>query len=272
MAGLKSRLRRIAGDVAELPVFRWLAKPLHRWQFQRPYRHGNAYCGNFASHAEAKAQAPASLPSTYDVDAAGKLYRSRLKQIFASDYPLIHWLSRLFAQGSTTVFDLGGHIGVSYYAFAKYLDYPATLRWRVHDVPSVMAAGREWAAREDRRGALSFCESRAEADGCDVFLANGSLQYLDYTLAELLAGLSRPPANLLVSLTPMHPDRDYFTLQNLGIAICPYHVQSLPAFIAGIEGLGYTLVDHWESPERHVRVPFHDELAVDRYHGFHFRR
>lgn len=272
MAGLKARLRRIAAEVAELPVLRSVAEPLHRRLFRRPYQHGNAYCGIHASYADAKAHAPASLPSTYDIAAAGKLYRSRLDHVVASDYPLIYWLSRLFAQGATTVFDLGGHIGVSYYAFAKYLDYPAALRWRVHDVPAVMAAGREWATQEDRRGALEFCATREGADGCDVLMANGSLQYLEYTLAELLATLAKPPANLLVSLTPMHPRQGYFTLQNIGIAICPYRVASVPEFTAALEALGYTLVDHWQSPERQVRVPFHGELSVDCYHGFHFRR
>src|SRR3546814_13532249 len=68
----------------------------------------------------------------------------------------------------------------------------------------------------------------------------------------------------------MHPDRSFFTRQNLSIAICPYRVMSVPEFTEGMQSLGYRVVDHWQSPERHLRVPFEPGCTVDRYHGFPF--
>src|SRR3546814_9186296 len=83
---------------------------------------------------------------------------------------------------------------------------------------SVMAAGRRWAQGHDAERQLSFTDSVEHADGQDILLSTGALQYLDYTLPELLQRLRRKPRHVLVNLTPMHPDRSFFTLQNLSIA------------------------------------------------------
>src|SRR3546814_9716109 len=90
-----------------------------------------------------------------------------------------------------------------------------------------MAAGRRWAQGHDAERQLSFTDSVEHADGQDILLSTGALQYLDYTLPELLQRLRRKPRHVLVNLTPMHPDRSFFTLQNLSIAICPYRVMSV---------------------------------------------
>ncbi|MFC3549831.1 TIGR04325 family methyltransferase [Lysobacter cavernae] len=270
---LGRKLRRIANESAELPGLRWLAEPLHRRMFRRK-RSGNAYCGVYESYTQALASASAlrALPTTYDTDASPRMYRDRLEQVRVSDYPLLYWLSRLLATGQRRVFDLGGHIGISYYGFRRYLDYPADLRWQVHDMPSVTNAGRELARELDPSGRLEFTDAREDADDCDLLVTSGVLQYLDYTLPELLQTLDRPPRHVLVNLTPMHPSRGYFTLQNLGIAICPYRVCALPEFVAEMEALGYRLRDRWESFERQLRVPFEPSCTIDSYHGFYFTR
>ena len=157
-------------------------------------------------------------------EAAGRLYRDNLKRIRVSDYPLVYWLGRLLADGHRRIFDLGGHIGISYYGFRHYLDYPSGLEWKVHDVPAVMAAGRKWAAEHDPSRQLSFADASGDADGQDILVSTGALQYLDYTLPELLQRLQKKPTHVLLNLTPMHPTRAFFTLQNMGIAICPYRV------------------------------------------------
>ena len=54
-------------------------------------------------------------------DAAG-LYLKRIKRVYLSDYLVIFWLQKLFAQGQSAVFDLGGHIGIGYYGYQRYLD------------------------------------------------------------------------------------------------------------------------------------------------------
>jgi putative methyltransferase (TIGR04325 family) len=270
MATVKSMLRQIMGAVVEWPVIRILAKPVQRRRFLR-HRVGNAYWGEYANFDEARAAIPPSMTASYDIEAAAGLYTDRLSRLEASDYPPLFWLARLLERGQRRVVDLGGHVGVSYYAFGQHLDFPPDLAWQVHDVPAVMARGRELAAQRGVESRLHFVELDA-VDGCDVLMAKGALQYLGYSLAELLGGLRTKPNHLLVNLTPLHSSRTFFTVQNIGITLCPYRVEALPNFLAGIAALGYVLEDRWDHPERSLRVPFHPDLAVDRYHGFCFRR
>src|SRR5690606_31967817 len=161
---------------------------------------------------------------------------------------------------------------VTYYGFRNYIDYPDGLRWTVHDVPDVMAAGAERAATHDPAGHLAFAPSRDDASGQDVLLTSGALQYLDYTLPELLATLPEPPPHVLVNLVPMHPSRGYFTLQNIGKAVLPYRVSHMPGFISRMEALGYRKRDQWHSEERNLRVPFEPDCRIDGYEGFYFQR
>ena len=270
---IATTLARIAHAAAELPGIRNLAEPLYRRQFLRFRRPGNACYGVFGTYAEARALAQSlEAPASYDIEDAGRLYRERLERVVVSDYPSIYWLSRLLAAGERKVFDLGGHIGISYYGFRRYIAYPAGLQWLVHDLPAMVKAGRAHALLHDPDRRLAFSDTPDAADGCDVLFTSGALQYLDYTLPELLQRLQHRPSHVVVNLVPMHPQRSFFTLQNIRIAICPYRVTSAPEFISGMEALGYALVDHWQSHERSLRIPFRHGHEVDSYHGFCFAK
>ena len=266
----RSKLRRIAIETGQLPGMRVLAKPIYRRLFQRPYQPEAAYYGVYDSYASALADVPPTLPASYDVEASGRMYRNQLDQIRVSDYPAVHWLSRLFAGGQRQVMDLGGHIGLSYYGFRRYLDYPPQLRWLVHDVAAVVVAGRDWAEKHDPEKRLAFTGNRHDADGCDVLYSSGALQYLDYTLTDLLGELQRPPPHVLINMVPMHPSRGYFTLQNIGFAICPYRVAAVPDFVASMQAIGYEVVDRWASFERNLQIPFATQCDIACYHGFYF--
>jgi len=265
------KFRRIANEIAELPGISWLARPMYLRRFQQPSMEGNSYFGAYDSFAQAIVHAPPTLPSTYNIKAAARMYRSHHERIRASDYPLIHWLGKLFAAGQRRLFDLGGHRGVSYYGFRHYLNYPDDLQWLVHDTPATVAAGREWALKHDPSRRLKFSETPDAADGQDILMASGVLQYLEYTLPELLGRLGSPPRHVLVNVTPMHPSKSYFTLQHIGIAICPYRVMAEPEFIQQMQALGYAVVDQWELFERKLRVPFEPDCAIDSYRGYYFR-
>ena len=267
----RRQLRRIAIEAAQLPGVDLLARPVYRRMFERP-SYGNRYYGVYGTYEDARAAAPETLPGTYDIEAAARMYRRQLESIHLHDYPAIHWLSRLFADGCQRVFDLGGHIGLAYYAYQRYIDYPEQLRWTVHDVATVTAAGREWAQRNDEARRLAFTDSADDASGADILFTSGALQYLDYSLPQLLARLPDPPAHVLVNVVPMHAEREYFTLQNINVAICPYRVASRPGFIAEMEALGYTLVDRWDVVDRTLQVPFAPEFDVEAYYGFYFSR
>jgi putative methyltransferase (TIGR04325 family) len=268
---LTGKLRRIAEHAGQLPGIGRLGRSWYRQRFVRAGV-GNSYCGRYGSFEQARAAVPPGLPAHYNLKAAARMYRDQHEHIRACDYPLLHWLGRLFTGGQRRLFDLGGHIGPSYYGFAHYQDYPDDLQWLIHDTPATVAAGRAWAREHDPGQILAFADSPDAADGQDILLASGSLQYLDYTLAELLARLPAAPPHVLVNLTPMHASEGYFTLQHIGIAICPYRVMAEPDFVAQMQALGYVVVDHWQAPERRVRVPFEPGCAVDSYHGFYLRR
>jgi putative methyltransferase (TIGR04325 family) len=266
VAGLKAGIRRIVDGVGELPGVRLLAKPLYRRRF-RNHRRGNAYFGVYASFAEALRDIPPGLPANYDTEAAAGLYAQRLSRLEASDYPPLFWLQHFLLKGQRRIFDLGGHVGLSYYAFKPYLDYPADLRWQVHDLPAVMERGRVLAIERGEQEVLEFVEL-AQVDGCDLLMVKGALQYLEYSLAELLKNQQALPRNLLINLTPMHPSRSFFTLQHIGVAVCPYRISAVPEFLLELRALGYRLVERWEHAERSVRIPFYRDFSIDSYHGF----
>lgn len=240
----------------------------------------NLFRGIYVTFDAAQASAPSTRPLGYDnADAAG-MYLERIKRIYPSDYPVIFWLQKLFAQGQSSVFDLGGHIGIGYYGYQRYLDYPAKLRWTVSDVPAVMARGMEIARERDPAGRLGFNGDFAGAGGVDVLLALGVLQYLPDTLAQRLAALAQGgaplPRHIILNLTPLHVldngGQDYFTLQSIGTAFCPYRIAAYAPFLEGLTRLGYQIVDRWQNPDKHCHIAFEPEHSLDVYHGFYLRQ
>lgn len=270
--GIGQTLHGIADRAAALPGIRQLLEARFERRFAREVPSTNFYRGVFGTFAEAAASAPSTRPVGYDNTPSAELYRERTRRVYISDYPVMFWLARAFAEGGTRVFDIGGHIGVGYYAYRRYLDYPAALRWRVLDVPAVVASGRAYAAEHDPEHRLEFTERREDVEGCDIVFASGALQYLDYTLADLLGTLRELPKHLVINLMPIHMTESFFTLQNMGTAFCPYRVMSEREFIDGLKALGYTLRDRWENPDRTCKIAFRPEHSLDRYFGFCFGR
>jgi putative methyltransferase (TIGR04325 family) len=265
-------IRRLANTIAGLPIIRNATKPIYRRWFTHSAMGNNAYYGAFPSFASALTQIPEVMSSGFNTEAARHWYVERHDVVRVNDYPVIYWLGKLFVDGPRRLFDLGGHIGVSYYGFRRYLRYPEDLRWMIHDTPAAVAAGREWARGHDPGRLLSFADSPDAADGQEILLTCGALQYLDYTLPELLGRLASPPPHVLVNLVPMHQTSGFVTLQHIGVGICPYRVMAMPTFIAEMAALGYAVVDRWEALDKMLEVPFEPRCAIDRYHGFYFRR
>lgn len=230
----------------------------------------NLFRGVYASFAEATRSAPAELPLGYDHPEPAGMYRERLERIYTNDYPVLFWLGRLLPH-VRRLFELGGHVGVAYHAYARHLAYPAGLRWTVCDVPAVAEAGRALALERGARG-LDFTSRYEDADGADLFFASGSLQYLERPLAAWLSDMEAPPRHLLLNLLPLHPDRTFVTLQSIGTAYCPYLVQERGAFLRSLEALGYALVDAWDNPDKGCDVPFHEDHSVRGYSGLYLER
>ncbi|MFK7966956.1 MAG: methyltransferase, TIGR04325 family [Burkholderiaceae bacterium] len=234
-------------------------------------QHAGICRGVFSSQSEAAAAAPASLPLGYDHDGPASMYRDRLKRVFPGDYPMIYWLGRALGGGATRIFDLGGHVGVSYYAYQRYLRFPEALTWQVNDVPAVNTLGAELSSMLDKRAGISFTEHFAGAEQADVLFTSGCLQYLEQTLAEKLDGLPSKPRWLLVNLLPLHKSRAYWTVQNIETAFCPYRIQQEAVFFEGLTALGYKLLDRWENPEKQCEVAFDPEHSLEQYYGAAFK-
>lgn len=237
--------------------------------FRRNRVSGNPFFGVFASLEEASAFIPRSVPHSYDNSASAELYRERVDRVFPHDYPVLYWMKALMPR-THRVFDLGGHVGIANYAYEPYLGSLAEIDWTVCDVPAVVEAGRRLAASRGRSG-LSFTSRYEEANGADVMLGSGVLQYLpNGSLPALLARLPIPPRHLFINLLPTTDKPTFFTLNNIGTAICPYLVLNEEEFVASIVRHGYRTLDSWSTPEKKCRIPLHPERSVDAYRGFYF--
>ncbi|CAM2176412.1 Methyltransferase, TIGR04325 family [Paraburkholderia sacchari] len=273
---LRRGLLRIAREISELPGIRLLSAPLYRRYFREPYRSGNLYFGVYDTYQEALDEAQrissAKLPPTYDVEEVTTRYLDQLQSLRTCDYPALFWINQILSAGGRRIFDIGGHLGLAYYGYQHYISFPSDLVWCVHDLPHVVAAGRRLASERDKLGALTFCETPHGADGFDVLISTGALQYLGYRLPALISELSHPPRHVLFNLIPLHPQKTFFTLQNLGVAVCPYRVESIGRLVADMQALGYRVRDHWDLNERRMRIPFKTEYEVDSYYGYYFER
>jgi putative methyltransferase (TIGR04325 family) len=270
---MQTRLHSLLDRLLEAPpVAAW-----RRVRFDASFEkggYGGVCRGVYSSHAQAAAAAARGIALGYDNEAAGKMYLERLERVYPADYPMMLWLDHAFEEGARRVFDLGGHVGIAYYAYRRFVHFPADLSWLVHDVPAVMEAGQALARERDSFGQIAFVDepsAAAEAARADVFFTSGCQQYLEQPLAERLRSLSRLPTWVLVNLLPLHETADYWTVQSIGAALCPYHIERRSAFVESMRSLGYTVEDAWENAEKRCEVAFSPEHDLDRYHGMAFR-
>jgi len=197
------------------------------------------------------------------------LYDDRIGKAFPSDYPVLFWLARLLPE-LTSVFDWGGHIGVSYYTYQKYLDLPERLEWRVGDVHHIIEAGRALAASRSAT-ALTFTTELSDADGFDLLFANGSLQFVELPFSVSVERLARRPRHIIVNKLPAYAGETFVTLENTIHSFNPYRVVNREAFVESLTALGYSLVESWDNPDMKCRIPLHRERSLDSYSGFYFR-
>lgn len=228
----------------------------------------NSYRGVYQSFAEASQAAPTTKPIGYDQPETATWWKDRLEKIESDDYPALFWIGRAL-QDSRSVFEVGGHVGIAYYGFSRYLDYPAGFHWEICDVPAIAQEGRRLAAERGHTN-LTFVSSPAESPGADIFFASGSLQYIESpTLADMINGFTRKPKHIIVTKTPMWDGARFVTLQNIGCSYCPYVINNKGEFIASIEAHGYKLVDSWKKP-RSFSVAGRQGMDFDHFSGYYF--
>lgn len=228
----------------------------------------NRFRGVYANFAEAEASIPPGARVGYDHDEMAGLYRLRMDKANQSDYGVLFWLRGIVAPG-TFVFDYGGHVGVSYHGWKKYLGYPPGLRWLVYDVPAVIKVGAELAAERDSPG-LAFTGDVADGRGCDVFLAAGALQYVDEPVTAILARLGTRPRHVILNKLPLYDGETFVTVQSTGRAFHPYRIFNRDEVVRSMTDLGYRVVDDWVNREQHCEIPFTRGRDIDAYSGYYF--
>ncbi|HSY25369.1 MAG TPA: TIGR04325 family methyltransferase [Polyangiaceae bacterium] len=262
-------IRQASRAVADAPGVRDLRRFWYDQRLVAGAAPGACY-GIFADFEEARAAIPKNRVVGYDQPEMAAMYRERTERVFPADYAAIYWMSR-FLPEVRRLFDFGGHIGLHYYSYRRYLEYPAGLAWAICDVPEVVKAGRELAAERHATG-LTFTESFDDADGADLLLASGSLQFLpgDF-LANGLTKLRTRPRHVLINRTPVHKNKQFVTLHD-NTACHPYTVFERGRFIDTLRSFGYELVDEWDVAELHFEVPCYADYEVPAYSGFYFRK
>lgn len=263
-----SRIHELLDKVLMMPgILQWRMR-----RFDEGFARGQygGFRGVYGSFQEAAAAAPTSLPLGYDHEGPAAMYRDYLHRVWPYDYPMMLWLDKVLRTGARKVFDLGGHVGINYYAYQKYVEYPDDMSWTIFDVPAVAEAGKKLAEKIDARKTLQFTDVFDGAKNADVLFTAGCLQYLEDSLATKVASLPDRPPWILVNQLPLHETKEYWTVQNVFKAFCPYHVQHKAKFFSDMTSLGYEPHDVWEH-KRECHVAFEPKNEIDVYYGAAFR-
>jgi len=248
-------------------------RALHRFEYERRFsketKRARAFSGVHDNFQAALQAMPKGARVGYDNPELADRHVSEIGQIRTSDYPILFWLKSLLGE-NCSLFDLGGNVGLQFYGFQKYVDYPKGLSWIVCDVPSVVKLGIRFAKERKAQG-LSFTTNVEDANGVDILLVCGALQFLDSPLWQVLSKLTSKPHHLLINRTPLCEGRSFATLHNIGRAICVYQIWNKSECMRRFEEAGYALVDSWEVPEFSCDIPFHPKNSVRAYSGMYFR-
>ncbi len=259
--------------LARLPTGRILGKlPLLPRLYARAVfarrDHTGLFMGVYGSYAEAYAAIPASRLAGWDHEETSTLWVGNIAPMQLSTYPVLFWLDRLYKEKSALL-DVGGSIGLTYYAYRRYAAIPNAATWSVIEVPKICEQGTRIAERERAQG-LSFSSDLARAAPADILLSAGVLQFMEHSLPGLLESLPNKPRYLLLNKIPITQRPDCWTLHNYGPAVTPNRLFNEQSFLSYFEGHGYQLRDRWEVENLDTLIPFHPELYIPRFNGFFF--
>jgi putative methyltransferase (TIGR04325 family) len=263
--GILDLSKRVSRNAWRLPVVGSVLERDYARAFARMPK--NQFRGVYASFAEAEASIPAGARVGYDHAELAGLYRMRMEKANQSDYAVLFWLRGILDERAF-VLDVGGHVGVSYHGWRNYLTYPPGMRWLVQDMPAIIKVGAEL-ARERPSAGLAFTSDVADGRGCSIFLAAGSLQYVDESLPALLGRVGNLPRHLIINKLPMYDGESFVTVQSTGRAFHAYRIYNRAELLAEIAALGYRVVDDWTNREQHCEIPFTRGRDIDAYSGFY---
>lgn len=250
-----------------------LVRQWHRFEYEEHFYRisewERLFYGVYPDFASAQRAIPKTFLSGYDHPETATFLGRRLG-IRSSDYPILFWLTRLFAENDK-LFDFGGYLGISYWSYEPLLKYPTSLRWTVCDLPAVVEKGKELLLSRPA-AALSFTTDFSEAAKADILLASGSLQFCERDLADFVAKLEHLPKHLLSNKTPMIDTKSFVTVQNMGPALSPYRILQEREFVRSLTNLGYRLVNQWKNEDFGCVIPFEPDRTVRALTGMYLTR
>jgi putative methyltransferase (TIGR04325 family) len=185
------------------------------------------------------------------------------------DYPALFYIQKHLA-GIARVFDLGGSVGNLFYCYVTYLDIPPGFTWTVFDLPTTIELGAE-IAKERGETRLRFTGDINEARSADLFITSGALQYFEQNLPEMLAGFGKLPRYVLVNREPLVDGPAIATVVDGDGYRLPSVLHDRRELVAGMETLGYQLVDGWVIKERSLIIPGYPDLSARSYSGMFFQ-
>lgn len=252
--------------LANVPGIRTLVQRQAREAFVAN-RNQNLFFGIHSTWDEAVVAAREFGQAGYDNAESAQIYDQRLR-MDQHDYPSLYWIDRSLDEGLKGVFDVGGAIGIKFIAFREHLRRHADLSWLVQDVPAMARHGRELAEQRGDARQLKFTDRFEDGEGSEILLASGVLQYLPRTLGELLSTCRRLPRRIIINTAAVHPEHQFFTVNSLGTAFCPYRIQTQAALVRGLTQLGYRLRETWINPDKPMTIPFRPDYSLRHYSGY----
>ncbi len=237
--------------------------------FQKEFSKRSPFCkGIYKSFADAAIDAPADKLSGYDHRVISEDYRTRLDELNPDDYPVLFWFTQLLRK-ARVVFELGGSVGIGYYAYRRFVSFPENLQWIICELPEAVRFGQE-IAFERNETRLVFTDQRQVASYVDIYATFGASQYIEEPFDRIIAALQPRPAHLLINRVPLTAGDAFITLQNNGLWFSPYKVDNRAEFVKSIEALDYELVDKWEMTRPNNFLVHFGEDAP-KYHSMYFR-
>jgi putative methyltransferase (TIGR04325 family) len=186
------------------------------------------------------------------------------------DYAALFYIQQ-FMPHIRNVFDLGGNVGNLFYCYLKYLSFSSDFRWTVLDLPKTVALGRQIAAERNEKR-LCFTERLSDADGTDLFMTSGALQYFEQSLPCMIAGFAHKPSFVLVNREPLTTGPTTATVVDGETYRLACLLHNRDSIIEGLAALGYDMLGSWQIPERSLMIPGYPDRSAPEYSGMFFRR
>jgi len=186
------------------------------------------------------------------------------------DYAALFYMQQNLSHISS-VFDLGGNVGNLFYCYLKYLAISPEFTWMVYDLPKTIAAG-EQIAKERHETRLRFTNQLRDADGADLFITSGSLQYFQQSLPDMIGGFSKKPRYVLINREPLIDAPTCATVVDGETYRLASVLHDRRELIRGLQALEYEIVDSWQIPERSLVVPCYPDRSAHCYSGMFLRR